>query len=308
MPAYEVSRTLVKSPPEVWSELEQAERLAELLGDDAIKITRREPETKIEWQGAAASGTIEIGASGWGTKVRLTAEPVASESVASPVPEANPATAPAAEPAAAEPAAAEPDSAAESGIPKPDTFQATKPDPLAEPKTAAESGSAALPEPKTAAESGSAAPGSAALPAALDGVGEAEAASKVSFWRRIRNAFSTQPTEDACELVEQPADDCVDADADDPAEAALVEAGVAESIEAAPIEADVVESIEATPVETGVAVEPSEATLVDSDPSEDQPNAAQSAQEAPATADFESLLTSVLDHLGSAHRRPFSAV
>ncbi|MBK5229739.1 MAG: hypothetical protein JJE27_01065, partial [Thermoleophilia bacterium] len=74
MPAFEVSRTLVKSPPEVWAELERSERLAELLGDDAIKITRAEPETKIEWQGSTASGTIEIGASGWGTKVRLTAE------------------------------------------------------------------------------------------------------------------------------------------------------------------------------------------------------------------------------------------
>lgn len=84
MPAFEVSRTLVKSPPEVWSELEKAERLAELLGDDSIAITRAVPESTIEWRGANAGGTIEIKAGGWGTKVRLTAE-VAEPIVAEPV-------------------------------------------------------------------------------------------------------------------------------------------------------------------------------------------------------------------------------
>lgn len=77
MPAFEVSRTLVKSSPEVWAELEKVERLAELLGDGAITITRRQPETEIEWQGSAATGKIEIAASAWGTKVRLTAEAAA---------------------------------------------------------------------------------------------------------------------------------------------------------------------------------------------------------------------------------------
>lgn len=74
MTVYDVSRTLVKSQPEVWAELEKTERLAELFGDDAITITRAEPESKIEWKGSNAEGTIEISGSGWGTKVRLTAE------------------------------------------------------------------------------------------------------------------------------------------------------------------------------------------------------------------------------------------
>lgn len=74
MPAYEVSRTLVKSPPEVWSELEKVERLAELLGDGTIEIVDAKAESRIEWRGERASGTIEISASGWGTKVKLTAE------------------------------------------------------------------------------------------------------------------------------------------------------------------------------------------------------------------------------------------
>lgn len=82
MTAYDVSRTLVKSQPEVWAELEKAERLAELFGDDAITITRTEPESTIEWKGSNAEGTIEISASGWGTKVRLIAEVTAAEVVA----------------------------------------------------------------------------------------------------------------------------------------------------------------------------------------------------------------------------------
>lgn len=88
MTAYDVSRTLVKSQPEVWAELEQVERLAELLGDEAIAITRSEPESTIEWQGRSASGTIELAASGWGTKVRLTAQTTAASTPqAEPVPE-----------------------------------------------------------------------------------------------------------------------------------------------------------------------------------------------------------------------------
>ncbi|MFY9264833.1 MAG: hypothetical protein WAO61_05345 [Solirubrobacterales bacterium] len=76
MTTFEVSRTLVKSPPEVWAELEQAERLGELLGDEAITITKTDPERSIEWAGGTGHGTIEIEGSSWGTKVRLTAEPI----------------------------------------------------------------------------------------------------------------------------------------------------------------------------------------------------------------------------------------
>src|SRR5918999_5686689 len=68
-------RTLVKSPPELWSELSEVERLARHL--DAfgeIKITRLEPEHTVAWEGEAASGTVSIEPSGWGTKVTLTAQ------------------------------------------------------------------------------------------------------------------------------------------------------------------------------------------------------------------------------------------
>lgn len=74
MRTVEVSRTLVKSPPEVWAEIERVERLCELLGDDAIRVTASKPEQLIEWEGSGKRGTIAIKSSGWGTKVSLTAE------------------------------------------------------------------------------------------------------------------------------------------------------------------------------------------------------------------------------------------
>jgi hypothetical protein len=68
-------RTLVKSPPELWEELSEVERLAKHLGAfGEIKITRLEPEHEVAWEGEHASGTVSIEPSGWGTKVILTAE------------------------------------------------------------------------------------------------------------------------------------------------------------------------------------------------------------------------------------------
>lgn len=69
-----MKRTLVKSPPELWSELSEVERLARHLGAfGEIKITRLEPERTVAWEGEGASGTVSIEPSGWGTKVVLTA-------------------------------------------------------------------------------------------------------------------------------------------------------------------------------------------------------------------------------------------
>ena len=70
-----VKRTLVKSPPELWSEVSEVESLARHLGElGEIRISRIEPEHTVAWEGERASGTVEIEASGWGTKVTLTAE------------------------------------------------------------------------------------------------------------------------------------------------------------------------------------------------------------------------------------------
>jgi len=71
MASYEVSRTLVKSPPELWAELE-GERLREAIGE-SVKVKTKEPERELAWEGYGASGTAKIEPSSWGTKVTLTA-------------------------------------------------------------------------------------------------------------------------------------------------------------------------------------------------------------------------------------------
>ncbi len=70
----EVERTLVKSPPELWTELSNPDALARHLGEFGdIRITRVEPEHAVEWEAADTAGTVRIKPSGWGTKVTLTA-------------------------------------------------------------------------------------------------------------------------------------------------------------------------------------------------------------------------------------------
>lgn len=71
MASYEISRTLVKSPPELWAELE-GERLREAMGD--VKVRATKPERELRWEGAGTSGTARIEPSSWGTKVTLTAK------------------------------------------------------------------------------------------------------------------------------------------------------------------------------------------------------------------------------------------
>jgi hypothetical protein len=80
-------RTLVKSPPELWSEVSEVERLARHLGAfGEIKITKLEPEHTVAWEGEAASGTVMIEPSGWGTKVTLNAHVEEAEREPEPVP------------------------------------------------------------------------------------------------------------------------------------------------------------------------------------------------------------------------------
>jgi hypothetical protein len=91
-------RTLVKSPPELWDELSELERLARHLGAfGEIKITKLDPEHTVAWEGEAASGTVSIEPSGWGTKVTLSAR--LEETAPAETPAAN---APVEEPVAAE--------------------------------------------------------------------------------------------------------------------------------------------------------------------------------------------------------------
>src|SRR3954453_14987774 len=70
---HSAQRTLVKSPPELWSEVSDAAALArrlEAFGE--IRITRLEAEDTVAWEGDRARGTVVLEPSGWGTKVTLT--------------------------------------------------------------------------------------------------------------------------------------------------------------------------------------------------------------------------------------------
>lgn len=71
---HEASRTLLKSPPELWAECSDAASLNRHLDSfGEIRITRLEPETAVAWEGDTASGTVRLEPSGWGTRVILTA-------------------------------------------------------------------------------------------------------------------------------------------------------------------------------------------------------------------------------------------
>jgi hypothetical protein len=100
MPDLTAKRTLVKSPPELWEELSEVERLAKHLGAfGEITITKLEPEHTVAWEGEHASGTVSIEPSGWGTKVTLRAElPEREEPEPEPEPEPVPEPKPEPEP------------------------------------------------------------------------------------------------------------------------------------------------------------------------------------------------------------------
>ena len=80
---HQASRTLVKSPPELWAECSDADALARHMNESfgEIRITRLEPETSVAWEGDHASGTVRIEPSGWGTRVTLTAQTSVEEVV-----------------------------------------------------------------------------------------------------------------------------------------------------------------------------------------------------------------------------------
>ncbi len=110
MTEHQSSRTLVKSAPELWAECSDAASLARHLGAfGEIRITKLEPETAVAWEGAAASGTVRLESSGWGTRVTLTVTEEAPPPPAGPEalePEPEPAAVAVQEP---EPVAVEPE-------------------------------------------------------------------------------------------------------------------------------------------------------------------------------------------------------
>lgn len=70
--AVEVSRKLIKSPSEIWSDLENG-RLEEFFGD--VELTAVEEQCELAWEAKGVRGTVLLEeAGGFGTKVTLTAE------------------------------------------------------------------------------------------------------------------------------------------------------------------------------------------------------------------------------------------
>jgi len=77
------SRTLVKSPPELWEMLDRPERMqglmCALLGRATeVTVNQREPESILRWEasdaGADAWIEVDLAEKGWGTNVSLKAE------------------------------------------------------------------------------------------------------------------------------------------------------------------------------------------------------------------------------------------
>ncbi|MDP9294383.1 MAG: hypothetical protein M3O90_08190 [Actinomycetota bacterium] len=86
MTSLQASRTLVKSPPELWAELSELGSLARHLGEfGEVRITKSDPEARVEWEADRASGTVRLEPSGWGTRVVLTVDtPVAEPEAETP--------------------------------------------------------------------------------------------------------------------------------------------------------------------------------------------------------------------------------
>ena len=77
------SRTLVKSPPELWELLDQPERMQGLMSAlvgraTEVNVYERKPEELLCWEARQGGGEarieVELEESGWGTKVSVSAE------------------------------------------------------------------------------------------------------------------------------------------------------------------------------------------------------------------------------------------
>ncbi len=69
MTRHQASRTLLKSPPELWAECSDAQSLARHLGEfGEIRITRLDPECTVAWEGERASGTVTLRVIGVGNE------------------------------------------------------------------------------------------------------------------------------------------------------------------------------------------------------------------------------------------------
>ncbi len=253
MSSVSVSRTLVKSPPEVWAELEREGRLAELLALDGLEVTVAQELAVLEWNADQAHGRIEITASGWGTKVSLTADV-----------------------AEAEVAGAEPDEV-EDVEPPPTHEQAVV-------EVAVAPGEEEPRDVEVEAEIEEAEEPSADDEPEVEIA--AQAVAKLGFWARLKQRF-----EGDTQTVDPEKSDVPEAEAVESHPSP--EASDSGSFEASEAPVTVQEHPDTEVVVEVAAVQPGT-------PEPDPPDSEQS--------DFEARLVAVLDHLGAAHKRPFSSM
>lgn len=276
----EVKRTLVKSPPELWSELSVAESLARHLGDlEGVRITRAEPESAVEWESDGARGSVQLEPSGFGTKVilSLTRElpepdrPAAPDPVANTTGEPDPVANTAAEPVAN--TAAEPDPLANTAG-EPEATGRTQAEPEPVEQTTVEFEMAILEE-RPVEE------------ASVEETRERRPGFFARLFRRRHNHQSS-PLGPVAKRV-APASELGAASDREPSELLAWPAQEPEQ-EAAP--------------EPEPEPDPVEPRQVEREPTDIAGDLA--AAEAQMAEQDTALLTTVLDHLGAAHHRPFS--
>jgi hypothetical protein len=323
MVSTEVQRTLVKSPPELWAELSDAEALSRHLGQlGEIRITRLEPESEVEWEATDASGSVQIKPSAWGTRVKLSIRHEPGPGAGAP------------EPAESAPVPAKPQTAAAPQL----RGQSPSPQPCSPPDPAANAAAQALERsaaatPRVAAATPAGAPPAPAAepvedlptptPASEGGDGEGERSPLPTRRGLLARLFAGFRRPRA---GERGADD---------GDAHAPEAGAEEELRArpqdegivppAPLALSAIEALQArfevaraeppAPSEPAAqappAAEPSCATAdgATGEMPATTPEAPVTTPQAPAEPcadELETMLSAMLDSLGAAHHRPFS--
>jgi hypothetical protein len=301
----EVQRTLVKSPPELWSELSDPAALARHLGElGEIRIVRVEAEKTVEWAAEHTTGTVSIQPSGWGTKVTLS---VTRERVTPPPSPAEQESAEPTDTAESEPTeleGAEPtDSAGPSDIAEP--CDIAEPTVTAEPSDVDEPTETAQPpvaELEATAEIEPASEDSQQQPAE-DVPEPAAAAARRGFFARLFRRRREETAEPQSEVI---------APAPPPGPAGAF-AAVSEALAREAIDSHAFTD-PPTPAALATASEQTESSVLEHETQADQSAdiaaelmaAEEVAADEVAAEEVTAVLAAVLDRLGAAHHRPFS--
>lgn len=283
----ETKRTLVKSPPELWSEISDSESLARHLGGvQDVRITRVEPETAVEWEADGASGSVRLQPSGFGTKVTLSlsrelppTEPVAAEQ--------EPASEPAPQP---ESPVVEPESE-----PEPEPVAELEPEPAGEPDPQPDL-VASEPTPETS------------MPEPV--IERAREGFFARLFKRRRKPVAS--AEGSIDPPREPQPIALDTAEREPMSAVELEPALPVGEREATSEPDPEAISQSLTAPTSAIAETEQAISPEADPAPEpsQPMTSVTADlailEAEMAEQDEAMLTAMLDRLGAAHHRPFS--